>query len=352
VTLDNLDQLMGKVVTDLGKAVGAIREKIIESKRDMEQCFAGFIRTWPTEAADMQANLASAQDFFAKLERLKNDGLPAHEQRFFDLLRNQSHENLAELSERMRDARREILDRMEGVNESLKQLPFNQSEDQTTFLQIEVSERQLMEVQEFKREMLEALSHAWSEDKQLAETRFLVLRQMVERFSSQEAQWQRWRETVLDVRQHVEFIGRETDQNGTVVELYRSGAGKSGGQRQKLATTCLAAALRYQLGGRDRSLPRYAAVVLDEAFDKADNEFTTLSMNIFIQFGFQMIVATPMKSVMTLEPFIGGACFVDIRDRNVSSVLLIEYDSDRQRLKLPDKAQNLTDEEGRVEVSG
>ncbi len=52
-------------------------------------------------------------------------------------------------------------------------------------------------------------------------------------------------------------------------------------------------------------------MVLDEAFDKADNEFTALAMNIFDNFGFQMVVATPLKSVMTLEPFIGGACFVE-----------------------------------------
>jgi uncharacterized protein YPO0396 len=142
---------------------------------------------------------------------------------------------------------------------------------------------------------------------------------------------------VLDVRQHVEFIGRESDTEGNQVEVYRGGATKSGGQRQKLAATCLAAALRYQLGGDDQGLPLYAPVVLDEAFDQADNEFTTLAMNIFTQFGFQMIVATPLKLVMTLEPFIGGACFVDISDRRHSGVLMIEYDTDRKRLKLPEQ---------------
>jgi uncharacterized protein YPO0396 len=162
---------------------------------------------------------------------------------------------------------------------------------------------------------------------------------LVERLSSQEPEEKRWREAVLDVRQHVEFIGREKDESGVEVEIYRSGAGKSGGQRQKLATTCLAAALRYQLGGIDHGFPIYAPVILDEAFDKADNEFTALAMNIFNNFGFQMIVATPLRSVMTLEPFIAGACFVDIKDRCVSSVLNIEYDSDRQRLNLPDHTQ-------------
>ena len=77
--------------------------------------------------------------------------------------------------------------------------------------------------------------------------------------------------------------------------------------------------------------------MLDEAFGKVDNEFTELAMNIFTNFGFQMIVATPLKSVMTLEPFIGGACFVDISDRKRSATLQIEYDRQRRRLNLPER---------------
>ena len=91
---------------------------------------------------------------------------------------------------------------------------------------------------------------------------------------------------MLDVRQHIDFIARERDTAGVEVEVYRSGAGKSGGQRQKLAATCLAAALRYQLGGIDGAYPTYSTVVLDEAFDKADPKFTALAMNIFVTFGF------------------------------------------------------------------
>jgi uncharacterized protein YPO0396 len=133
----------------------------------------------------------------------------------------------------------------------------------------------------------------------------------------------------------VEFVVRELDEEEREVEVYASGAGKSGGQRQKLAATCLAAALRYQLGGQDRGMPTFSTVALDEAFDKADAEFTTMAMNIFKTFGFQMIVATPLKSVMTLEPFIGGACFVHIRDRKTSAIVPIEYDETQKRLKLP-----------------
>jgi uncharacterized protein YPO0396 len=157
--------------------------------------------------------------------------------------------------------------------------------------------------------------------------------------SSQAHHDQRWREAVLDVRQHVEFIARELDRDCREIEIYRSGAGKSGGQREKLATTCLAAALKYQLGGVEQDVPTYAAVVLDEAFEKADYGYTKMAMEIFKRLGFQMIVATPLKSVMTLEPFIGGACFVEIKDRQRSAVMLIEYDEKSNRLDFPEQAR-------------
>ncbi len=347
IRLESLDKVATAVERGLNTEIGEIKDEIGDCEKEIEARFADFKRQWPMDAVDMDTSLASAADFFAKLVRLETDGLPAYEQRFFELLQNQSHQNLAALSTYLNDARKAILERMDLVNDSLGQVPFNQSANQRTYLHIDASDRQLVDVKEFKQEIQQALSHAWTEDREFAEARFLALRRLVDRLASQDPEQKRWRETVLDVRQHVEFIGREIDESGVEVEIYRSGAGKSGGQRQKLATTCLAAALRYQLGGNDHGVPMYAPVVLDEAFDKADNEFTALAMNIFTNFGFQMVVATPLKSVMTLEPFIGGACFVDISDRRVSGVLLIEYDGDRQRLKLPEHAR----EEASVEAS-
>ena len=335
-SLDGADRSVGKA---LGAEIEHLNREAGLCEKSIEATFAAFIAKWRGDADALDATLAAASDFFAKLARLETDGLPAHEQRFFELLQNQSNQNLAALSTYLNDARKAILERMELVNESLRQVPFNQSAQQTTYLHIEPSDRQLPDVREFKQDIQKALSNAWSDDPQFAEARFIALRRLVDKLSSQEPEQRRWREAVLDVRLHVEFIGREIDTAGVEVEVYQSGAGKSGGQRQKLATTCLAAALRYQLGGSDHGVPMYAPVVLDEAFDKADNEFTALAMNIFTNFGFQMIVATPLKSVMTLEPFIGGACFVDIRDRRVSGVLLIEYDAARQRLDLPEQTR-------------
>jgi uncharacterized protein YPO0396 len=335
--IDNADRAVGK---GLNADITELNTQIAASVKFIEAQFTVFITTWKAEADGVDATLAAAPDLFGKLARLETDGLPAHERRFFELLQDQSNQNLASLSTYLNDARKAILARMDLVNESLQQVPFNQSLGRTTYLQIQPKDRQLPEVRQFKQDIQNALSHAWDDDPEQAEARFVELRQLVARLSSQDAEQRRWREAVLDVRLHVEFIGKEYDEHGVEQEVHESGAGKSGGQRQKLATTVLAAALRYQLGGTEHGVPAYAPVVLDEAFDKADNEFTALAMNIFANFGFQMIVATPLKSVMTLEPFIGGACFVDIRDRRASGVLLIEYDDEQRRLKLSDHARN------------
>jgi len=335
-TLKNLDRVGHEVDRKIGEELRALAETRNRLGNSIERRFVEFQRRWASDASDLDATLASAPDYFAKLKRLESDRLPDYEQRFFDLLRNQSHQNLAALSTHISQARKTIFDRLELVNQSLSQAEFGPA----TYLNIYASDRNLDDVRQFKQEIQQALSHAWTDDREQAEERFLILRDLVERLGSEEPEKKRWRSLVLDVRLHVEFIGRELDAEGKQVEVYRGGTGKSGGQRQKLATTCLAAALRYQLGGDDHGLPQYAPVVLDEAFDKADNEFTALAMNIFAEFGFQMIVATPLKSVMTLEPFIGGACFVDIAERQRSSVLIIEYDDERKRLNLPERTRN------------
>jgi uncharacterized protein YPO0396 len=336
LSLGNIDDQFRELARGMASALDARKDEENRLVQLTEECFRNFCRRWPQDSGDFTPNLDSAEGFLARLRRLELDGLPKHEARFFELLQSQSKQNLLVLQKHMIEARKSIGMRMDEVNESLERVPFNRG----TLLQIDVSDRGLQEVKDFQQQLRDVLSHHQTEDRERAEAQFAILRQLVARLAADDPEHKRWREQVLDVRLHVEFVGIELDsETRRQVEVYRSGAGKSGGQRQKLATTCLAAALRYQLGGDDGHLPRYAPVVLDEAFDKADNEFTALAMNIFENFGFQMVVATPLKSVMTLEPFIGGACFVDINGRHDSGVLLIEYDEVQRRLALPERAR-------------
>jgi uncharacterized protein YPO0396 len=338
--LEAMDDLVRQMERAMSREEKELDLRMAELRNAVEARLAAFNRLWPAEAGGLDPTMAAALDYFGKLARLQTDGLPRYEQRFMQLLREQSDQNLTLLSSKIDQERSAIRQRMELVNESLLTAPFNPG----THLVIDTLPREGDEVRQFKQTLRDALSHSLSSQagqsidavSAAAEQRFALLNQLVKRLASQETADRHWRALVLDVRQHVEFMARELDdETGAEIEAYRSGAGKSGGQRQKLTSTCLAAALRYQLGGRDRARPAFATVVLDEAFDKADAEFTRTAMNIFTTFGFQMIVATPLKSVMTLEPFIGGACYVHNTDRRSSSVLRIDYDREHRRLDLP-----------------
>nr|WP_280714411.1 SbcC/MukB-like Walker B domain-containing protein [Corynebacterium coyleae] len=132
----------------------------------------------------------------------------------------------------------------------------------------------------------------------------------MDRLGSSERADRSWRNVVLDTRRHVKFVGNEVDAEGTVHNTHVDSASLSGGQAQKLVFFCLAAALRYRLAGVDADVPRYATVVLDEAFDRADPVFTRTAMDVFESFGFHMVLATPMKLIKTLSPYVDGTIVV------------------------------------------
>ena len=313
----------------------AASNEISRTDATITSTFSEFLREWPGYAAELAPTLDYAQDFLRLLDRIEEDGLPRYVDRFRDLLENLSTKHFAELNNEIDLARRSIVDRMDIVNASLEKAPFSRLVRGESHLRIEVKNLRLPEVEDF-RKAIGALTEAiWetnaAED---AEARFAQAEALVKELDPDNRETARWRSLVLDVREHVNFTPYEIDDEGNVLETYLSGMGKSGGQRQKLTTTCLAAALRYQLGNADDEAPVFAPVILDEAFDKTDSEFTDISMNIFRRFGFQMIVATPEKSIMTLEPYIGGAFYVVMKDRKASSGVSIAYDDERERLAI------------------
>lgn len=322
----------------IGKGIGdesrRIMQEVVKVEREITNILEKYKEEWSVIAADFQPTMNGMPDFLEHLERLEREELVRHEQNFLNLLRQQGMQRLVTLSDQLERERRAIHERLALVNEGLKDKEYNPG----SHIRIRSQDLHDETVRQFKEDMAAAFAYTLgsSEDVEpsMLEERFLALSRLVSRLKSQDPVDARWRELVLDVRRHVEFIGLETIDATGEVRTHRGSQGKSGGQRQKLTATCLAAALRYQLGGVEGFAPTYTTVVLDEAFDKADHHFTRQVMTIFASFGFQMIVSTPMKSVRTLEPFIGGACVVNIRDERYSSVCAVEYDETNQRLDL------------------
>ncbi len=343
LTLKNLNARDSKVKDQIADDQLECTNRKTAAEGGVTSRFDKFLFRWPKEKESLDSKIEFAPDFFKKLDRIETDGLPRHEKRFRELLETQSLQHFADLNLEMRQARQDILQRMETVNESLAAAPFSRLAEGDSHLRIEVKDLKIKEVEDFRRQVGELIQGAWEGEltDDDAEKRYKLISELVRKLDpaqTTEKPDELWRLTVLDVRRHVAFTASELNDEGEILETYFSGSGKSGGQRQKLTTTCLAAALRYQLGSIDNGLPAFAPVILDEAFDKADSEFTDISMNIFNRFGFQMIVATPEKSVVTLEPYIGGAFYVVMEDRRNSSGLSVSYDDKTGRLDFKNAA--------------
>jgi len=320
VTLDKLGETISKMVTQISRELEVSRGSANEAEKKLIQIFSAFKAEWPADAADVDTQVHSTGEYLAILERIEYDGLPKFQDRFRELLRTQSNNNLAQLVQLMSQEHKQVRTRIEPVNESLASVDFNPG----THLELRVKDRPLPEVRQFRADVQHVLENALTASAEEASEKYEALHALVTRLGSGASADRAWRDLVLDVRRHVEFQGYEVAHDRSVVEIHTSGEGRSGGQRVKLVTFALAAALRYQLGGQKAITPRYGTVIIDEAFDKADAEFTEVSMRIFEEFGFQMILATPLKMVQTLSEFIGGAAIVSIRNRSESSLRHVE----------------------------
>ncbi|MDR2198073.1 MAG: ATP-binding protein [Deltaproteobacteria bacterium] len=335
-SLSNIDSVKMTVGGGLENDIDKFKNLRSENRRTTEALLREFKSRWPEEAADHEAATEYAGEFMAKLDRLEKEDLPKHEKDFFTLLNRQSGMYATQLNHLLDSETREILERLEEVNKCLAGVPFNIVNNHPSYLRVRTSPKNNPDLLSFKNRLQKVAGGSLGDSRAAGEERFRIQKLMVEDLSSQDKDKILWRESVIDVRNHLEFIGVETDADGREIESYRSGSGKSGGQRQKLAATCLAAALRYQLAGKDQGYPGYATVIFDEAFAKTDNDHSKLAMDIFTSLGFQMIMATPNKGVKVAEPYIGGAAYVYIRDRNSSNISLILYDDEKERLLWPE----------------
>lgn len=289
---------------------------------EIVQTLSKYLARWESRGGELQADADYVDDALAVLTRLRADGLPEYEERFFQLLQEQSARNIGELARAIRRAPGEIRTRIDPVNASLQRSAF----DTDRWLRIDVRERRSPAAAEFLDELGAINSGSWDiESRPAAEQRFERMSALLERLASGEPAEQRWRRQVLDTRLHVGFVGVEVDGEGEVRNYHDSSSGLSGGQAQKLVFFCLAAALRYQLAPDGEDLPRYGTVILDEAFDRADSAYTRRALDVFTQFGFHMVLATPLKLLQTLEEYIGGAAAVNIVDYKHSQLSLIEW---------------------------
>lgn len=307
VPADRLD------VDTFDHCVPRLRDRLLASVRTAEQsvraatsALEGAFRDYKAKfsAPNLGDTVASYPDYAQILDEIRTTGLHERRAQWRHRLMEWSGEDLVPLSQAMDRALNEINDRLDSVNGVLRHLPFGPTGDR---LKIYPRRLNTDKVATFRRQLrawASAATHTVPEDE--LEGRFRALQQFMGRLRSPEDPSYdpnlSERTELLDVNQHVEITARRFDAAGNEVATHSHLGGKSGGETQELIAFIVGAALRFQLGDEDRARPRFAPVLLDEAFIKADGQFAGRAVQAWKGLGFQLIIGAPIDKVTALEP--------------------------------------------------
>lgn len=315
------------------KRLARLRERIVAAMQ-------GFRAAWPLETREVDASIEAALAWASMLEELRADGLPRFEQAFKELLNENTIREVANFQSQLSRERQLIKERIGHINRSLTQIDFNPGR----YIVLEIRPSGDGEILDFQADLRACTegSLTGSGEEQYSEAKFLQVKRIIERFRGREGLAdldRRWTAKVSDVRQYFAFSASERwKEDDAEYEHYTDSGGKSGGQKEKLAYTVLAASLAYQFGldpdaARTRS---FRFVMIDEAFGRGSDESTRYGLELFRKMRLQLLVITPLQKIHVIEPYVASVGFVhneEGRDSRLRNLSIGEYRAERERRK-------------------
>lgn len=321
-----------------------LRDSILADMRE-------FRATYPLDAQDMDCHLAAGPEYCAFLAQLRKDDLPRFVVRFKNLLTINTINEIANFNAHLAQEREIIKERIAFINTSLTQIDYNPDR----YIRLEAHQTLDPEIRDFQMSLRACTENAVSGDdvEQYSEQRFHLVKSIIERFRGREGlaeQDARWTSKVTDVRNWFSFAASERWRaDETEFDHYTDSGGKSGGQKEKLAYTILAASLTYQFGlewGEVRSRS-FRFVVIDEAFGRGSDDSTQYGLRLFQQLNMQLLIITPLQKIHIIEPFVSSVGLVDNQDGNYSRLRVLSIEEHLANKALLKKVmRNSTTHEG------
>lgn len=305
------------------------RERAAQAKSDLERTFRQYQERWPD--ANLGTTVASYPDYAQILSDIRTTGLAERSEEWRRQLTQWSGQDLVPLHMEMTSSIDEIEERLNPVNDILAALPFGPSGER---LRIVMRRLTPVSVATFRRQLRELSSGAtrpMTEEEMQA--RFKALSAFMDKIRHRDDPRYRAgvseRDNLLDVRRHVEIKAVRVDPaTGEQVADHTHLNDKSGGETQELFAFIIGAALRFRLGDDSRTRPRFTPVLLDEAFIKADSQFTQRAVQAWKGLGFQLIIAAPVEKTNGLEPHVSQVLAVVKDPTSLRSRVLRLRDAD------------------------
>jgi uncharacterized protein YPO0396 len=315
------------------KNIKRLRDKII-------QAMSAYKEQFKLETAEVDANVEAGFEYKGMLDTLQADDLPRFEARFKELLNENTIREVANFHSQLNRERETIKERIERINESLTQIDYNTGR----YILLVAQPTPDADIRDFQTELRTCTEGALtgSDDNQYSEAKFMEVKRIIERFRGREGQTdqdRRWAAKVTDVRNWFVFAASERwREDDSEHEHYSDSGGKSGGQKEKLAYTILAASLAYQFGlewGEVRSRS-FRFVVIDEAFGRGSDESTQYGLELFKKLNLQLLIVTPLQKIHIIEPYVASVGFVQNEEGRASKIRNLsieEYCAEKARLE-------------------
>ena len=307
------------------KAESDLRSKLqslIDSgQKRLERLIQSIIRTmetfrkdYPAETRDMDAALEAAAEYRDFLDRLTRDNLPQFEAQFKALLNENTIKEIAGFQAQLNREVQKTKEKISRINKSMSEIEYNKDR----YINLEAINTNDPEIRDFRQELKACIEGSFmgGGDEQYTEAKFLQVKEIVDRFKGREGlsdSDSRWTRKVTDVRNWFVFAASERwFEDGSEYEHYTDSGGKSGGQKEKLAYTVLAASLAYQFGlewGEVHSRS-FRFVMIDEAFGRGSDESAQYGLELFKRLNLQLLIITPLQKIHIIEPYVSTVGFV------------------------------------------
>lgn len=250
LTVESCDNRERDMRDWLQTRIDAEDAKIKRLSKKIIKAMTEYKKEWTLERRDVDINIAAGPEFRSMLNGLLADDLPRFEGRFKELLNENTIREVANFQSQLARERETIKERIAQINESLTQIDYNPGR----YISLETQMNLDAEIRDFQTELRTCTEGALtgSEDAQYSEAKFLQVRRIIERFRDRDEHAdldKQWTAKVTDVRNWFVFAASERWREDNIEhEHYADSGGKSGGQKEKLAYTVLAASLAYQFG--------------------------------------------------------------------------------------------------------
>ncbi len=335
LTIFNVDAVEKQVNDHVQRAINSQGGIANTAERAMLPLMTTFLQEHNEYSTDLAAKVEFAAEFALLRVRLEKEELPKHEKRFKEFLSTNLIGDMAMFNSKLTEHEKDIRDRIDRVNESLRKIPFTAS----TYVQIVTTPTRAKEIGIFRAALRNCFAGALNPNDEDRTRIFENIRQLLARFDKE----QDWTRQVTDARNWVEFGVKEfANADSKEMDYYSASSGKSGGQKAKLAFTILASAItaQYGLAGMGDESNSFRLVIIDEAFARTDEENSELALKLFQRLGLQLVVVGPFDAKARI-----------VEDYVDSFHLSINPERNNSRLKRASRAEYEAQRDGAVSTT-